>query len=1047
MAREVLYRRSFHSDRDLKGMETSLLGMDRMMAARKVSVDMRLSTTDGGYEAPRNSLDVPFSGLLEMRRNSEVRNEEIPIGYELSRSLTTRRRPEEYSTLKPLSSANDPTHWKSKHSMLKVNPELDQKNRAPSVVARLMGLDGPPRQEKGDSPKHSALRRIEGTASSDVPALASERDVWGEQHSKQKPGYGELSFRHHPQEKQLQEFKREFKAQQAHQGRHSMSSLNVDQGFTLQQEREELLRSEPQMDSEEFLDALNFLNANKDFFVKVLNDPHSSFAKHLQQPGGSFASSDNGLGRQLGGKLTRSSLECDSPLFANDLAEWKMKQDLHQNAAIADKSKAVHSPRWGHDEEMPGRSRWRARGGSLLSAGRMGPDRIVPTRIVVLKPNLGKLACRTPPSSTSSSPRLHHDGILRTRFQGKENLKQEVKERTQLQNNVELAREYHRDDIKDRSKDVHIIAKQIVKHVKEETTHRLLKNGPYTVDPFAPVNCLIMRKAAAAQKGGGNASSLTDNGKICSNLPSLSNLSKIEREREHRQVGFNGKRGSYTDDSKRGYNKNLMSSSTKSFRDSSKLDEGMQGNQESCSKQSVRESKSLKKTGRSSSFKVRDSKCEVPRVLSRSLSAPAAASMENRPLEGEQKGGTMLEPAICLSRARPAENSPFKERLLSLKDSFSLTKRRGKKKPSSPLCSSPPDLTEVYTSRQLTLGQVGAPVSLERKQPCHLLPGYEWDTDSSAIDAAKAALEKSLDAVLSDTSLTPSRLQWPSNADVADNASETSLDKCEQPSPVSVLETPFQEESPSSVDKREMDSHGHELRCGDYKDFRPILHVELLSQPSLCDGSFDCLVDKSLNTRNLPEAVLESHRPWQAACISGTEEELTYIMRVLSLSGLNMNELILAHSLSSEHGLSPSVFGSLEAYYQNRSKGGIEDDVVPPLSTSSRRLLFDVVDEVVASTMKRRTLLPWAYGKSSNRKVVLCTGKQLLDEILAHISYHRYVPCEAGEEFLEDMASKDLMREAPWVPLHSDTRNVVTELEWRLCDSLIREIVCECKQR
>lgn len=1056
MAREVLYRRSFHSERDLKGIE-SMLGLDHATIARKVSVDTRVSTADGGFEAPRNSLDVPFSGLLEMRRNSEVRSEEIPIGYELSRSLTTRRQKEEYSNFKPLTSTTDQNHLKSKHSIPKMNSELDHKHRAPSVVARLMGLDALPRQEKLESSNHSLLRRVlpqECTASSNVPALASEREMSVEDHSKGKLGYGELSFRNHPQEKQLQEFKREFSARQF-QERHSMSCLNLE-GSTLQQKKEQLLRLEPQMDSEEFLDALDFLNANKDFFVKVLNDPHSSFAKHLQQPGGSFTSIENGSSRQLAGKFTRSSLENNHLFFKDDIAEWKKKQDLRQ-CSVTDKPKAVRSSRWGRDEEMPGRPRCRARGGSTSSAGRMGLNQIVPTRIVVLKPNLGKQAFRKPSStSNSSSSLIHPDGIFKMRFEGKENVKQEAKEKTQLRNDVGLARESSRDDFKDGSKDSRVIAKQIVTHVKEDTSQRLLKDGPYTLDSLAPLSSSTGRKALA-QKVAGNASgiidgegyyrTLRDSGKVCTSSPSLPHPSKNDREGEHRQSGVNGRRGLHTDESKRSSHKHLTSS-TKSFREPSKVDEG---SQESCVKQSVRDSKILRKTGKSNSFKLRDSKCEAPRVLPRSLSAPAAASVENRALESEQNGGATVERAACPSKARPAENSPFKERLLSLKDSFSLTKKRGSKKVSPPLCSSPLDLSELSTPRQLTLEQVDA-ISVERKEPCHSLPGFEWQIASSeANDVAKEVTEKSLDEVLSDNGVMPPGLhQWTSIADLADTASDTSLDKCEQPSPVSVLETPFQEESASSVDKREMDCN-HELTYGlshlksDYKDLPRNLHAEFFSQPSSCHSSFDSLPDESLNAWNLPEAHPQSYGLSDVACTFESEEEMTYIIHVLNLSGLNMNGLIMAHSLSSEHGLNPSIFGRLEAYYENRSKRDVKYNGLTPLNLSSRRLLFDIVNEVVASTLKKRLLQPWA--KSSNQKIYLCTGKQLLEQIFAHISYHRFVPSEVEEEVLEDMASKDLMREAPWVHSQCDKQSVVIELERLLCGDLIREIVHECVRR
>eukprot|EP00250_Pteridium_aquilinum_P009684 c18858_g2_i1 orf=405-3590(+) len=1061
MAREVLYRRSFHLERDLRGME-NLLELDRAAVARKISAGMRISTVDCGFEAPRNSLDVPFSGLLEMRRNSEVRSEEIPIGYELSRSLTTRRRDEQYSNFKPQTSTSDQVHLKINCDVAKMNSELDPKFRAPSVVARLMGLDALPHQENLLSSNQSLVRRVlphECMASYNVPAfnlgsvpsLASEREMSVEDPRKENLDNGELSFRNHPQEKQLQEFKREFTARQALQGRQSLPCTNVE-GYTLQQKEDELYGLESQMDSQEFLDALDFLNANKEFFVKVLKDPQSSFAKHLQQGGGAVPSIEDGP-RQMGGKHIKSS-------FTDDSAEWMKKQDMRQRS-FTEKTRVMSGSRWGRDEEMPGRPRSCARGGSTLSGGRTGLDQVVPTRIVVLKPNLSKQANRRP-SNPSSPVRL--DGIFKSRTEGRDNVKQDVKERMQLRNDIGVARELFRDDLdKDGSKDARVIAKQIVKHVKEDMSQRLFKVGPRTVDlrpvdSLAPMGYSTGRKAGPAQRVGGlpgDVSGIRDgegyyrtskeNGKICLSLPSSPRPSRIDSNSERWQFGFNGRRGSPTDEIKRSPHKHVTSS-TKSSRESSKV-EGSQGGHDSCVKQNcTRDLKGLRKTCRSTSLKVREPKCEAPRVLPRSLSAPAAASVENRALESGLKGGAIVERASCISKARPAENSLFKGRLLSLKDSFSLTKKRGSKKLTPP----PLDSSDFSTPRQLGAEQVND-LSVDGNALCDSLPGVDWQAASSTkYEEAKEVTEKSVDEMLSDNSPTPSGLhQWTSMADLVDSASETSLDKCEQPSPVSVLEAPFQEESPSLVDT---DSKCHELRCGlsrhlesEYKELPRNLQAAFFSQPSSRHSSFDSSADELLNAWNLPEAHLETFGLCDATCTFGSAEELAYIMHVLSLSGLNMNGLIMAHSLSSEHGLNPSIFGRLEAYYAKRGTSAGGDNGQTPLDVSSRRLLFDVVGEVVASTLKKRLLQPWT--KSIEQKVLLCTGKQLLEQIFAHIRHHRFVPSETEEEVLEDMASKDLMREAPWMPTQRDIQSVVTDLERFLCGDLIREMVHECVRR
>ncbi|KAI5065912.1 hypothetical protein GOP47_0018536 [Adiantum capillus-veneris] len=1057
---EVLYRRSFHLDSDSKGMD-NLFELDRSSVTRKGSTDMRTFAADAGFEAPRNSLDVPFSGLLEARRNSEVRCEEIPIGYELSRSLTTRRTKEGFSNFKSPMSASDLGFSKLRGNGVIMDVELDSKPqpRAPSVVARLMGLDALPRQEMLQGSHHSSLRRVSQECVSSYYMQVNrpvEFEASVEDYSKEKVCYGELSFRNHPQEKQLQEFKREFAARQALQGRPLISRMNLESP-TLPQKKELDGIVGSQMDSEEFLDALDFLNANKDFFVKILKDPHSSFAKHLQQGGGSLPSIEDGTRQHDGAKPTKRSFECDVLSSTGVvLEESRKRQDMHQSGAI-DKGRALGNLRWGRDDEMPGRLRWRTRGGSTVRpGGRVGTNHAVPTRIVVLKPNID----RQPHCFSSSAPLLGADGILKFRMEGKESVKQDFKSKANLRNDNGLARELFGDDLKDGSYDARAIAKQIVKHVKEDMSQRSSKDGARVLDSSGR-RIPVQRVGAWSVDVNGTVDveafqrAAREAGKSSCSLPSSPRISKLDKEAEHRQLSFNGKRGSQMEEARK-VSYRPPTSAAKTTHEPSKADENiMQGlsKKESSSK----ESKALKKTYRSNSLKVRDSKVEAPRVLPRSLSAPAAPYIENRALENESRGRYSIERATCSSRAKSSENSIFKERLLSLKDSLSLSKKRGGRKLSPAQCSLPVDSLELPMVRQIDAEPC------DRNKACKSLARFPWQAAQSAAneDLKNVVAETSLNKMLSESSLTTSELpQWTSSTDLADTSSETSLDKCEQPSPVSVLETPFQEVSPSSEDTRgkEPKCRGKESKChgfidgllhldSDCNEQTRNLHGAFFSQPSSPHSSFDSSLDESLDTWTLCEAHFESVNLCGVACPSGSEEEFTYIMHVLSLSGLSVNGLVMAESLSVEHGLNQAIFGRLEAYYDNRFSKEVsvaKNGGQASLNSSNRRLLFDVVDEVIASACKKRQLQPWVM--SRNQGVLVCTGKQLLEQIFAHINCHQSMPSGVEEEALEDMASKEMMKEAPWVHSQSHVESVVIELERLLSGDIIRELVHDLRR-
>ncbi|XWS66997.1 hypothetical protein CRYUN_Cryun05aG0248800 [Craigia yunnanensis] len=264
-----------------------------------------------------------------------------------------------------------------------MSKENESRRRPPSVIARLMGLDGLPPQLPG----HKQQKRTESS-----------------QEKVQKGGtfYSRRSSR--KSSKEEQEFKDVFEVLEASKvvsaGYSSQMTANsklsdaevayIQQKFM---EAKRLSTDEKLQDSEEFNDMLEVLDSNTDLLLKFLQQPDSLFTRHLhdlqdvppQSHCGKISvmksshtlNNENGrLGRRTA-RETQLKRHCKSPQGHQDLLS-------HSYGRYA-----AHNPPTSPKVQLEEKN---------------GPA-IVPTRIVVLKPNLGKSQNST---RTASSPCSSH---------------------------------------------------------------------------------------------------------------------------------------------------------------------------------------------------------------------------------------------------------------------------------------------------------------------------------------------------------------------------------------------------------------------------------------------------------------------------------------------------------------------------------------------------------------------------------------------------------------------------------------------------------------
>lgn len=272
--------------------------------------------------------------------------------------------------------------------------ETEPRRRSPSVIAKLMGLDGLPPQQ----PAHRQQKSISENC------LQRTRLVEKEERSSMC--YDRRSSRKNSKEQQ--EFKDVFEVFEASkvEGRSCSSRGNAnsklsdaEMAFVRQKfmDAKRLSTDERLQDSKEFHDALEVLDSNKDLLLKFLQQPDSLFAKHLHDLQG-------GPPSRCGHIASMKSSEAQR--YENiDLGWTAVRETPRKNNC---KSPQEHRDSFSShsDSRHAGHSSLKS---SINLSEVKNESSIPPTRIVVLKPNLGKMLNGT---KTISSPCSSHASML-----------------------------------------------------------------------------------------------------------------------------------------------------------------------------------------------------------------------------------------------------------------------------------------------------------------------------------------------------------------------------------------------------------------------------------------------------------------------------------------------------------------------------------------------------------------------------------------------------------------------------------------------------------
>ncbi|GMI96486.1 TON1 Recruiting Motif 19 [Hibiscus trionum] len=265
-----------------------------------------------------------------------------------------------------------------------MSKESVSRRRSPSVIARLMGLDGLPPQQPG-------RKQQKGIESSREKVY--EGSAFHSRQSSRKSSKDEQEF------KDVFEVLDALKMESAGfspQGTANSNLSDAEVAFIRQKfmEAKRLSTDEKLQDSEEFNDTLEVLDSNSDLLLKLFQQPDSLFTKHLIDLRGVPPQSHRG----------RVSAMKSSHTLNNEHGSL-----AHKNGRETRTKRHSRSPQ-GHQEDCLSHTHGRCaarnhpKSPSFQLEEKNGQT-IVPTRIVVLKPNIGKLQNS---SRTASSPHSSH---------------------------------------------------------------------------------------------------------------------------------------------------------------------------------------------------------------------------------------------------------------------------------------------------------------------------------------------------------------------------------------------------------------------------------------------------------------------------------------------------------------------------------------------------------------------------------------------------------------------------------------------------------------
>ncbi|XP_068637520.1 uncharacterized protein [Aristolochia californica] len=258
-----------------------------------------------------------------------------------------------------------------------------------------------------------------------------------------------------------------------------------------------------------------------------------------------------------------------------------------------------------------------------------------------------------------------------------------------------------------------------------------------------------------------------------------------------------------------------------------------------------------------------------------------------------------------------------------------------------------------------------------------------------------------------------------SRSDVKESESPRSSKGAEQPSPVSVLEPPFEEETSCS-------SECFESVIADLHGLRMQLQLLKLESTGACtDGSEFC-VSSDEDYGDSFESSFEERREFSGVIWHKENRDSSFILDLLVTSGLlaTDQEMLFATCYSSETPVAPGALEKLEKKYGEQSEWPKAD----------RKLLFDRINcglaQILGPCMDQQ---PWVRTKG-RRVQIGWSSEALAEEVWQLLSRQTKEGNTVSEE-------STLGGDVSWMELTDDFEAIGRELEKLLIDELMEEVV------
>ncbi|KAJ4971058.1 hypothetical protein NE237_004157 [Protea cynaroides] len=902
-----------------------------------------------------------------------------------------------------------------------LSKDMESKRRPPSVIARLMGLDAlPPQQPAHEQSKIFSENYIKKTASIDFQ-------------EKNPPHEGRSSRKKH--HKEPQEFKDVFEVREASKAE-KQSNPSIQKGiantkrsdakmsFIRQKfmDAKRLSTDEKLQQSKEFHDALEVLDSNKDLLLKFLQEPDSLFTKHLHDLHGPPAPHQFGHITVL--KPSNASKHEHPDICLK--AEQK-----------TDQSEAVNSiqKNFGHGNGRDGT--YNSTKNMKSQSEEKDEDCVLPTRIVVLKPNPGKALNASRSALPSSSTGFQSGCGIHGESRSSENhqLFAEVWNRKNSSNNVNP-----------RSKSSRKIAKEITRQMRQVVSNGSTRLRGYAGDESS-YSMSEVDSANESEAVPPTSRHFLDWKNRYSPSSSCSTESSVSREAKKRlserwkmtsrfqEVGLVGK-GSTLGEMLAMPDKETQPMTLGSGDGSARND-------------------GIARWGSPIGISSRDGwRDGYPKHLRRSKSVPASFNAFGSP-KSDVAHGAIANDRCLMSSA--VNQRPHRLRIRNsnhIEDSFLRDLRSENEKchssfstnrenihakqathlrldePSRNLAESDqaeqkpiiPDLLscdvadkrpiveEVLVSETPDMNRLTEipEEQLPESTGCIILENVEA---SSVHDANDSIIKEASDQSTEEGLLC-------ANCSLPEPESPGSSKEVDQPSPVSVLEPPFVEDDTSSG------SECFERVSADLNGLRMQLQLLKLESSDSYEDGMGMIVSSDDDIGEEYIDHLEEKAEQLGILSTGENRDFFYVVDVFVDSGFYGvdREMVLAAWHSLECPVDPGVFEKLEKKYG--------EQLTWP--RSERKLLFDRINYGLMEIL-RPCMDPHPWVKGGLRRLTTRNEESLMDEVWNLV-------VNQGHEGSNDSLEEVLGREVRWLELGDDIDVVGREIEKLLLDELIKEV-------